>query len=152
MAEQQYVVFLLNKEEFGLDIDTVHEIVQPRKIVKLPQSTEFIEGIINLRGAIIPIIDLKKRFYGITTERLETTRIIIVEIGEWEVGIIVDVVSEVQSFSDKQISIFPPFIQQVSVGSGLKGVGKLNDRLVILLDLALIISSEEISQIEEAIK
>jgi len=149
MAEHQYVVFLLNKEEFGLNIDTVHEIVQPRKIVKLPQSSELIEGIINLRGAIIPIVDLKKRFYGTSTERLETTRFVIVEVGEWKVGIIVDVVSEVQNFSEKQIAILPPFIQHVSVGSGLKGVGKLNDRLVILLDLALIFSSEEMNLIEE---
>ena len=151
MAEHKYVVFSLNKEEFGLDINTVHEIVQPRKIVKLPQSSELIEGIINLRGAIIPIVDLKKRFYGISTEKLETTRIIIVEVGEWEVGIIVDVVSEVQNFSEKQIAILPPFVQRVSAGSGLKGVGKSNDRLVILLDLALIFSCEEMHQIEEAI-
>ncbi|MGI6145524.1 MAG: chemotaxis protein CheW, partial [Peptococcia bacterium] len=71
MAEHKYVVFSLNEEEFGLDINTVHEIVQPRKIVKLPESSELIEGIINLRGAIIPVVDLKKRFYGIPTEILE---------------------------------------------------------------------------------
>ncbi|NLO75426.1 MAG: purine-binding chemotaxis protein CheW [Clostridia bacterium] len=151
MAEHKYVVFSLNEEEFGLDINTVHEIVQPRKIVKLPESSELIEGIINLRGAIIPVVDLKKRFYGIPTEILETTRIIIVEVGRWEVGIIVEVVSEVKNFSEKQISVLPPFIQHVSAGSGIKGVGKSNDRLVILLDLALVFSGEEINKIEEAI-
>lgn len=143
MADHQYVVFSLNQVEYGLDIDTVREIVQPRKIVKLPQSSELIEGIINLRGTIIPIVDLKKRFYGMPTEKQETTRIIIVDLGEWVIGIIVDGVSEVQNFNEKQVVILPPFVQSVSAGHCLKGVGKIDDRLVILLNLALTFSGDE---------
>lgn len=151
MTEQQFVIFSLNREEFGLAIDTVREIVQPQKITKLPQSSELIEGIINLRGSIIPVIDLKRRFYGIVTENLETTRIIIVDLGDWAVGIIVDEVLAVLHFNEKEIASLPLFVQQVSVGCGLQGIGKLSDRLVILLDLAQTFSGEEKNLLQEAV-
>jgi len=150
MAEDQYVVFSLNDEEFGINIDKVREIVQPRKIVKLPQSLDFIEGIINLRGEIIPIVDLKKRYYGTKTETNETTRIIIVDLGDWDIGIIVDNVSEVQTLDQSQITVLPSFVLQFSARSGLRGVGKINNRLVILLDLSLAFSGEEKEMLLEA--
>jgi purine-binding chemotaxis protein CheW len=151
MVEHQYVVFSLNKEEFGLAIDTVREIVQPQKITKLPQSSELIEGIINLRGVIIPIVDLKKRFYGMATENLETNRIIVINLGDWLVGIVVDDVSEVLSLREKDIASLPPFVQQVTVGCGLQAIGKLSGRLVILLDLSQAFSGDEKNLLQEAV-
>lgn len=151
MVEYQFIVFSLNAEEFGLPVGTVREIVQPQKIVKLPQSSELIEGVISLRKEVIPVIDLKKRFYGITTENLETNRIIIVGLDGWLVGILVDDVSEVVSLQAKNIASLPPFVQQVVTGCGLQGIGKLKERIVILLDLAQAFSGAEKNLLQEVV-
>lgn len=151
MVEHQFVVFSLSQEEFGLAIDLVREIIQPQKIMKLPQSSELIEGIVCLRGLIIPIVDLKKRFYGVITENLVTTRIIIVDLGGWTVGIMVDDVSEVLRFKEKEVTSLPPFVQRVSAACGLQAIGKLGDRLVLLLDLTQVFSGEEKNLLQKAV-
>lgn len=151
MSEHQYIVFSLNEEQFGLNIEIVHEIVQLPKIVKLPQSSELIEGIINLRGTIIPVVDLKKHFYGQATEKQETTRIIIVELDDWEVGIIVDSVADVKSLTEEQIALLPPFVQRITAGACLKGIGKTDDGLVILLDFSKVFNPEEKNMLQEAV-
>lgn len=151
MSEHQYIVFSLNEEQFGLNIEIVHEIVQLPKIVKLPQSSELIEGIINLRGTIIPVVDLKKHFYRQATEKQETTRIIIVELDDWEVGIIVDSVADVKSLTEEQIALLPPFVQRITAGACLKGIGKTDDGLVILLDFSKVFNPEEKNMLQEAV-
>ena len=98
VAEVQMVVFKLEKEEFAVDIQQVREVLKMTQVTPLPQSAHYIEGVINLRGEVIPVVDLRKRFELPLGERGEQTRIIIVEIQKSNVGLIVDSVTEVLRF------------------------------------------------------
>ncbi|MBZ4653329.1 MAG: cheW2 [Peptococcaceae bacterium] len=148
MADQQFVVFKLHTEEYGVDIKNVQEIVHMQEITRVPQSSEFVEGIINLRGRIIPVVDLKKRFYGVKTETGDNTRIIVIDLGNQVLGIIADEVSEVLRLNETMIAPTPAIIMQMSSGNGVKGIGKMEDRLLILLDLTKAFSLEEKEQIQ----
>ena len=150
MMEERFIIFSLNAEEFGLAITTVREIVQPQKIAKLPQSSPLIKGVISLRKEIIPIIDLQKRFFGIPTENSTTTRIIILGFVDYSVGILVDQVTEVLSLSPAQITTLPPFVQLQVENCGLWGIGRLEGRLLMLLDLRQVFSSTEENLLREA--
>ena len=97
-AETQIVAFKLEEEEFAINIHHVREVLKMTQVTPLPQSAYFIEGVINLRGEVMPVIDLRKRFELDVGERGEDTRIIIVEIQENKVGLIVDSVTEVLVF------------------------------------------------------
>lgn len=142
MAEQQLVVFGLGKEEYGVDIIEVQEIVRLQEITQVPNAPDFVEGIINLRGKVIPLIDLRKRFGFAAGEHSADTRIIVISISDSLVGIIVDSVSEVLRLNDEDME--PP--PRIVAGIGreyIKGVGKIGDRLIILLDLDRILNAEE---------
>lgn len=147
----QYVVFKIHTEEYGIEIGNVLEIVQMQEITKIPQSVDLIEGIINLRGQIIPIVDLKKRFYNLRTDVKDSSRIIVVNAGDQVVGIIADEVSEVLRLGAEMIEAPPVLVKESSAGSGIKGVGKLENRLLILLDLTGAFNTNEISLLKEAI-
>lgn len=139
--ELQLVVFTLATEEYALPITKVQEINRLVPITKLPQTPAFMEGIINLRGRIIPVIDLRKRFSLILTEHTDDTRIIIVEIQGQTLGVIVDAVTEVIRLQSE--SIEPP-PQAFAIDSKyIQGVGKLDSRLIILLDIDRIFSKSE---------
>ena len=139
--ELQLVVFSLAKEEYGLPITKVQEINRLVPITKLPQAPNFMEGIINLRGRIIPIIDLRKRFQLTVSDYSEENRIIIVEVNGQVVGIIVDAVTEVIRLSQSGIEPPPPaFVLDTEY---IHGVGKLENRLLILLNIDRILTSQE---------
>ncbi len=140
--ERQLVVFSLYKEEFGVEITQVREIIKPPNITRLPHVSDYIEGVTNLRGEVIPVISLRKRF-GVEEEETTThTRIIIVEINESRVGFIVDAVNEVLRIPES--SIEPPPRSVAGLRSDyLKGVGKVDDRLLILLEVNKILTSSE---------
>jgi purine-binding chemotaxis protein CheW len=139
--ELQLVIFRLAKEEYGLPITKVQEINRLVPITKLPQTPSFMEGIINLRGRIIPIIDLRKRFQVAMKDYDEENRIIIVEVSGQTVGIIVDAVTEVVRLPAANIEPPPPaFILDAQY---IHGVGKMDDRLLILLDIDKILTSQE---------
>ncbi len=139
--ELQLVIFRLAKEEYGLPITKVQEINRLVPITKLPQTPSFMEGIINLRGRIIPVIDLRKRFSLPANEQSEDNRIIIVEVNGQTVGIIVDAVTEVVRLAGASIEPPPPtFILDAQY---IHGVGKLDERLLILLDIDKILTSQE---------
>lgn len=144
--ENQLVVFLLKQNdsvcEYGVPITQVQEIIPITSPTKLPQSPDFVEGIINLRGRIIPIIDLKKRFNMGTSEITPETRSVVVEVDGQTVGIIVDEVSEVLRLSADNIEPPPAVIGGITA-EYLTGVGKLEDRLLILLDMDKILSDGE---------
>ncbi|MCK8827459.1 chemotaxis protein CheW [Natroniella acetigena] len=146
----QFIVFKLGREEFGVKITQVQEIIKMKEITKLPQSADFIEGIINLRGDIITIIDLRKRLEFNYDPEVET-RIIVVRINETDVGFIVDDASEVVRIAQEQIA-------QPSGGmAGIKtefidGIAKLEDRLVILLALDELLSTTEKAKLEEVVE
>lgn len=139
--ELQLVIFRLAKEEYGLPITKVQEINRLVPITKLPQTPAFMEGIINLRGRIIPVVDLRKRFQLEVSEYNDDSRIIIVEVNGQTVGIIVDAVAEVVRITSSSVEPPPPsFILDAKY---IQGVGKLDGRLLILLEIDQILSSQE---------
>ena len=138
----QLVSFKLKQEEFGVNILLVQEIIRMQEITNVPNAPGFVEGVINLRGRVIPIVDLRKRFGMETKEQSNATRIIVVMIGEVQVGLIVDEVSEVLRISEDTVEPPPPIVAGIE-SDYIKGVGKLEDRLLILLDLNKILSMEE---------
>jgi len=150
LKQQQLVSFRLGVEEYGVSIMKVQEIIRMQEITKVPQMPDFIEGIINLRGNVIPIIDLRKRFGLSCAEKTIDSRIVVVSVRERIVGIIVDGVSEVLRLSEEQIEPPPPAVSTAG-REYIKGVGKLEKRLLILLDIDKILSSEEHNVIENAI-
>lgn len=139
--ELQLVIFRLAKEEYGLPITKVQEINRLVPITKLPQTPNFMEGIINLRGRIIPVMDIRKRFSLAVSEHDDDTRIIIVEVSGQTVGIIVDAVTEVIRLP--VASVEPPPPSFVLESRYIYGVGKMEDRLLILLEIDNILSTNE---------
>ncbi|WP_258360083.1 chemotaxis protein CheW [Moorella sulfitireducens] len=149
-AEIQLVVFQLGDETYGVDIYHVQEIIRMQSITQIPRTPAFIEGVINLRGRIIPVIDLHKRFGLPRVEHTNNTRIMVVELGKVTVGMIVDSVSEVLRLPASSIEPPPPMISGIDVAY-LKGVGKWNDQLIILLDLERVLRESEQRQLEQEI-
>ncbi|MDD2586598.1 MAG: chemotaxis protein CheW [Syntrophomonadaceae bacterium] len=153
MAEEiQLVVFLLKQDdmvsEYGVPITQVHEIIPMTRPTKLPQSPDFVEGIINLRGRIIPIIDLKKRFAMGNSNITAETRSVVVEVEGQTVGVIVDEVSEVLRLPTDSIEPPPDLVGGITA-EYLTGVGKLEDRLLILLNMDKILNDGEKAELVE---
>ena len=144
----QVVSFKLGSEEYGVDIAQVQEINRMVAITHVPRAPQFMEGVINLRGQLIPIIDLRTRFGMPRTEHTKNTRIVVTEIGAKRVGMVVDSVSEVLRLPSDQIEDAPEMITGVDT-EYIRGVGKIEDRLIILLDLGRIISGAEKRELEE---
>ncbi len=140
------VGFYLGPEEYAVDILKIKEIKLMQEITNVPKAPDFVEGVINLRGDIVPIIDLKKKLNLGAADLNEESKIIVVEIDTKMVGVIVDEVSEVIEIEDSKLSPPPPIIGGIEA-EYLKGVGKLGDRLLILLDLDKILTLEEKNQL-----
>jgi purine-binding chemotaxis protein CheW len=141
------VCFELGKEEYGVDISQVQEIIRMVEITHVPRAPHFMEGVINLRGQLIPIIDLRTRFGMPRAEHTKSTRIVVTEIGNKKVGIIVDSVSEVINIPIEQVEDAPDMIAGVGT-EYIQGVGKVGDRLIILLDLTMVMTGEEKAQLD----
>jgi purine-binding chemotaxis protein CheW len=139
----QLVSFTLGKEEFGIDILKVQEINRTSQVTRVPNSPHFIEGVINLRGKVIPIVDLRKRFGMSTWQHDKNTRIIVVEVLSKTVGFIVDSVREVLRIPQSVVDPPPPIVAGIS-SDYIEGVGKMDDRLLILLNLEKALSSSEL--------
>ncbi|NLA26446.1 MAG: chemotaxis protein CheW [Firmicutes bacterium] len=146
--EIQLVAFMLNNEEFACNINDVREVLKMVKVTPLPQSLKFIEGVINLRGEVIPVIDLRKRFNLPEIDYSERSRIIIVEVASSQVGLIVDEVSEVLRLSSSQLQAS---LSGISGNNSelIVGVGKIEQRLIIILNLEHILSTEEQLALED---
>jgi len=144
----QLVTFSIGEEEFGVDILKVQEIIRTMEITKVPKAPPFVEGVINLRGNVIPIIDLRKRFGLDTREHDKHTRIIVIEIHNMIVGFVVDAVSEVLRIPANTVEPPPPVVSGLE-SEYISGVGKLEDRLLILLDLDRLLSGEEKSKLAQ---
>ena len=139
----QLVTFRIGEEEFGVDILRVQEIIRIMEITRVPKAPDFVEGVINLRGKVIPIIDLRKRFGLEVKEYVKHTRIIVIEISNMIVGFVVDAVSEVLRIPADTVEPPPPAVMGGIDSEYISGVGKLEDRLLILLDLDKLLSQEE---------
>ena len=139
----QLVTFSTGDEEFGVDIVRVQEIIRTMAITKVPKAPEFVEGVINLRGKVIPIIDLRRRFGLQPKTHDKHTRIIVIEINTMIVGFVVDSVSEVLRIPASTVEPPPPVVAGLE-SEYISGVGKLEDRLLILLDLDRLLSRADI--------
>ena len=145
----QLVSFTIGQEEFGLGIQSIQEINRMVDITRVPNSPEFVSGVINLRGKVIPIIDLRKRFGFSPKESDRNTRIIVVELGDTVVGFVVDSVSEVLRIPKNITEPPPPIV--AGIGSEyITAVAKLENRLLILLDLERILLDKERQELEAA--
>ncbi|MFZ5980250.1 MAG: chemotaxis protein CheW, partial [Candidatus Zixiibacteriota bacterium] len=145
-SELQLVSFNIGSEEFGVDILKVQEINRMVEITKVPQAPHYVEGVINLRGKVIPIIDLRKRFNLEMKEYDKNTRIVVVDINNNIMGMIVDAVSEVLRLPADTVEPPPELVTGVN-SEYIKAVAKLEDRLLIFLDLSKVIDAEEMAAI-----
>ena len=143
----QVVSFKLGSEEYGVDIGQVQEINRMVAVTHVPRAPQFMEGVINLRGQLIPIIDLRTRFGMDRAEHTKSTRIVVTEIGTKRIGMVVDSVSEVLRLPLEQIEEAPEMISGVDT-EYIRGVGKLDERLIILLDLGKIVTGAEKRDLE----
>ena len=145
---RQLVIFKLGDEEFGVDILQVREIEKlDQQITRVPKSPVFVEGVINLRGEIVPIVDLRKRFGLVVRQTSNEARVIIVDISDGQVGMIVDSVVEVIRLNVSAIEAAPPITRGVNAYF-LSGVAKIDGRLIILLNLERALSPEEMEELE----
>ncbi len=132
--ENQLVVFALADEYYGVDIGTVESIIKMQPITGVPRTASFVEGVTNLRGAVLPVIDLRKRFGLPAREDSKDTRIVVVEMNGETVGMVVDAVSEVLNVSDENVEPPPPMVSTVE-SSFVTGIARAGERLIILVDL-----------------
>ena len=141
--DAQIVIFTLNQQQYGVDIAKVFEIIRLTDITKIPNTPYFVEGVINLRGKIIPVIDLRKRLGMPETERDKATRIIVVDVEGITVGMIVDSVMEVFRLNDVEIEATPSMLNNDIDASFIQGIAIKEERMIILLDLNRVLKGEE---------
>ncbi|WP_129596975.1 chemotaxis protein CheW [Anaerophilus nitritogenes] len=141
-TENQYVLFKLNDEYYGIDILNVQTIEKVMDITRVPYAPDFVEGVINLRGEVVPVIHLRKRFSLPHGEINEESRIIIVTIDEMIIGLLVDSSSEVLHLDVSDIDDVPNMSDNLK-NDYVKGIGKNQERIIILLDLSKILDKGE---------
>lgn len=145
--ERQLVVFELANEYYGVDIAAVESIIKMQPITAVPQAPEFVEGVTNLRGSVLPVMDLRKRFgLGSREQKTETIqddkRIVVVSMDGMKIGMIVDAVSEVLRVQEEAIEPPPPMVTTIN-SAFITGIAKVGERLIILLDLARVLTVSE---------
>ena len=143
----KYLTFVLNEEEYGLEILKVREIIGIMGITPVPQTPNFIKGVINLRGKVIPVVDLRLKFGFQESEHTKETCVIVVEVKGVLTGIIVDTVSEVLDVSDEELETTPQLGEGVNTDIFI-GLAKIKDKVKILLDLDKILGKDEINMVE----
>lgn len=146
-TEKQLVVFDLAGEHYGVDIATVREIIQMQTVTRVPGSESYVEGLINLRGVVIPVVNLRKRFGLEEVEQDKDTRIMVINSNKQDIGMIVDSVTEVLRIPESSIEPTSAIISN-SDSRYLLGTANLTDRLVILLDVAMLLGNEDLSWME----
>ena len=145
----QVVGFRIGNETFGVRIASVREIVRVPEITSVPSAPETVEGVINLRGKIIPVMDLRKRFGHVDIQPDKKNRILVVELQNKLIGLIVNAASEVLKIPPSDIEA-PGSVFAEGESSYVTGVGKLKGRLIILLDVSKLLHQQEVKKLEEA--
>ncbi|MBN2079472.1 MAG: purine-binding chemotaxis protein CheW [Spirochaetes bacterium] len=144
---KQFVTFVIGSENYGVPVLKVQEIIGMTEIVHVPNSPDFMKGVINLRGSVVPVIDMRSRFRMDEREYDMFTVIIIVEVKDMLVGMIVDSVSDVVDMPAEDIQKTPNFTVKIDTDY-IEGIGQIADKLVIILDIEKILSSEELGAME----
>ncbi|HEY0016807.1 MAG TPA: chemotaxis protein CheW [Longimicrobium sp.] len=149
VPQVQLVTFKVGGEEFGLDVFAVHEIRRWEGVTPVPRMPAFVEGVLEVRGDVLPVIDLRRRFEVAGVVYDDDTRIVLVESEREKLGLVVDSVTEVLRAPETSISAPPAYIRGLAA-EFVKGIVRLESRLVILLDLERILSSDERIALEGA--
>jgi purine-binding chemotaxis protein CheW len=147
--EQKVIVFLLRDEEYAVPVHEVKSIERMQHITRIPRTSPFVKGVINLRGVVTPIIDLRTRFDLEESEYSDTTRIIIVSTGSIEVGLIVDAANDVIDLEADDVEPPPEVVGGVDA-EYIQGVAKLDKRLLILLNLTKVLNPEELGVLQSS--
>lgn len=142
MAALQQVVFKIDKEEYGLDIMKVNGIEKYQEVVRIPNSPEYVDGIINLRGEVLPVFNLRRKFHLPAKEVDDETKIIVAYTNDMKVGFVVDAVAEIINIEEENIEKTPRILAGVN-RKYIKSVAKVTNRMIILLDIDLLVSDEE---------
>jgi purine-binding chemotaxis protein CheW len=145
----KFLTFFLAGEEYGLEILKVHEIIGMLPITRVPRTPEFIRGVINLRGKVIPIVDLRRKFDMPIAEDGAETCIIVVQIQGVQIGVVVDRVSEVANVGGTEIEAPPSFGADVPTDF-LLGLAKSSGRVRMLLDIDRVLSTQEVAEVQSA--
>ena len=140
-TENQLVVFELAGENYGLDIAAVDGIIKLQDITAVPHAPDFVEGVTNLRGTVLPVIDLRRRFGLPEADSTTDTRIVVVDVDGTKVGMVVDAVTEVLRVAADTFEQPSPLVTTTS--AFITGIARVDERLVILVDLAKVLSTEE---------
>lgn len=148
MDDIKVIIFQLKDEEYGVEVDQVRSIERVEHITRVPSTPNFVEGVINLRGVVTPIIDLRKRFDIEGIEHSEMTRVIIVTVGTMDVGLIVDAANDVIDIPKNAIEP-PPVVVGGIEAEYIRGVAKLEKRLLILLNLDKVLNPDELDEMNE---
>lgn len=147
----QYLTFALRSEMFAIGILHIKEILEYGQLTAVPMMPEFIRGVINLRGAVVPVVDLGARFGGLRSEITKRSCIVIVEVtsdeGQQDIGVVVDSVSEVLEIPASEIEPAPTFGAKIRADF-ISGMGKVNDKFVIILNVDQVLSVDELAQLE----
>jgi purine-binding chemotaxis protein CheW len=146
--DNQIVVFELGSEQYGVNIATVESIIKMQPITGLPHAPSFVEGVTNLRGRVLPVIDLHKRFGIAGKDTDNNSRIIIISLNKEEVGMIVDGVSEVLTLPESTIEPAPEITATIN-SAFITGIAKLDTRLIIMLDVSRILTLQEQSELPQ---
>ncbi|MDH5678037.1 MAG: chemotaxis protein CheW [Nitrospinota bacterium] len=141
--EGKYLTFVLGREEYAFEIKKVMEIIGIMDVTRVPKAPKFIKGVINLRGKVIPIVDLRTKFRMHTIDYTKETCIVVVETSEMVVGVIVDSVSEVIDINMEDIESSPAFGEEIDVRYIL-GMAKVNDEVKILINIDKVLSQDEL--------
>jgi purine-binding chemotaxis protein CheW len=147
--KDKYLIFRLGNEDYGAEISYVNEIIGVQKITDVPDMPDFVKGVINLRGRVIPVVDVRTRFHMQPRAYDDRTCVIVVRLNEMDVGLVVDIVREVISIPEAQITT-PPQMAKRESHRFVKGMGKVGDDVKILLDLNQILDQSELEKMGNA--
>lgn len=145
--DRQHVTFLIDEETYGIAVEKVKEIIGMTDITHIPNTAYFMEGVINLRGIVVPVVDMRKKFEIEMKEYDANTVIIIVEVADRLIGMIVDSVSDVLNIPVESIQSTPNFRAKIETDF-IRGIGQVEDSLIIILDSDKILSAEEIKKVD----
>ncbi len=146
--DRQYVTFIIGEENYGVEVLRVQEIIGMTQIIHVPNSVDFMKGVINLRGAVVPVVDMRLRFRMQEREYDMFTVIIIVEVRNRMIGMIVDSVSDVVDIGESTIQDTPHFTAKIETDF-IKGIGQVDGKLVIILDIDKILSTSDLEKMTQ---
>ena len=149
-AKRQLVVFRVGGEEFAVDIMLTNEVVLMREITPVPETESYVEGVMNLRGNLVPVLDFRKRLRALGTTASAEHRIIIAKVDGRTAGLIVDGASDVIRISEEMIEPVPDLVWEIGAGY-IEGVVKVNDRFITVIDLRKALSEEIVAQLDEVV-